>query len=96
MSYRFEWDKNKAASNTAKHGISFDEASTVFNDPQARIFDDAAHSLDERREIIIGHSTKGRLLLVYFTERPGEIIRVISARKPTKGERKDYEESVGF
>jgi uncharacterized DUF497 family protein len=80
----------KPAANISGHGVSFDEASTVFfHDPLAVIFDDEIHSFGERREIIIGHSINGRLLLVCFTERPGEIIRIISAREPTRRERKD-------
>lgn len=94
MSYRFEWDEDKARSNHVKHGISFDEASTVFDDSLARIFDDGVHSINERREIIIGHSMSERLLLVSFAERPKQMIRIISARSPTKKERKDYEETV--
>ena len=94
MSYRFEWDNDKARSNQIKHGISFDEAATVFDDSLARIFDDEVHSINERREIIIGHSINARLLLVGFAERPKETIRIISARMPTKKERKDYEENV--
>jgi uncharacterized DUF497 family protein len=94
MSYRFVWDDNKARSNIIDHGVSFDEASTVFEDSLARIFDDEQHSKEERREIIIGHSVNNRMLLVCFTERPEEIIRIISARLPTPRERKDYEENV--
>jgi len=86
----FEWDAHKAAANQAKHGVSFEEAATVFADPLARIFDDPDHSRDERRELIIGHSAKGRLLIISFTEqRPST--RIISARKATKRERHDYE-----
>lgn len=97
MSYRFIWDENKAASNIVDHeGVTFDEASTVFDSLFARIFDDEIHSFEERREIIIGPSIKGRLLLVCFTERPNEIIRIISARFPTKRERKKYEENTDF
>jgi len=97
MSYRFSWDENKAASNIVDHqGVTFDEASTVFDSSLARIFDDEIHSFDERREIIIGPSIKGRLLLVCFTERPNEIIRIISARLPTRRERKKYEENTDF
>jgi uncharacterized DUF497 family protein len=70
MSYRFEWDDDKARWNQIKHGISFDEASTVFDDSLARIFDNGVHSINERREIIIGYSINERLLLVSFTERP--------------------------
>ena len=66
--------------NRRKHGISFDEASTVFGDPLAAIFDDEAHSQGESREIIVGHSVRERLLLVSFTMR-GEAIRIISARQ---------------
>jgi len=93
MSVRFEWDKNKASSNIRKHGVSFDEARTVFNDPLARIFEDEEHSTVERREIIIGHSIINRLLVVCFSERT-EAIRIFSARLATQRERKDYEESI--
>jgi uncharacterized DUF497 family protein len=95
MAYRFEWGENKAKSNFRKHGVSFDEASTVFDDLLARIFDDELHSTNERREIIIGHSINNRLLVVCFTERPNERIR-INARLHTPKERKAYEENVGF
>jgi len=64
MSVKFEWDPKKAAANLFKHGVSFEEGLTAFADPLARIFDDEDHSIDEQREIIIGHSAKGRLLLV--------------------------------
>src|SRR5206468_11243753 len=94
MSYRFEWDEKKAASNVSKHGISFDEASTVFDDPLARIFDDELNSADERREIIIGHSINNRLLVVCFSERSNERIRIINARLHTPKERKAYEENI--
>lgn len=95
MSYRFTWDENKAASNIIDHqGVTFDEASTVFDNPLARIFDDEIHSFDEKREILIGHSKSNRMLLVCFTEQPNEIIRIISARLPTKKERKAYEENI--
>ena len=94
MSYGFEWDEAKARSNQIEHEIGFDEATTVFNDPLAKIFDDDLHSVDERREIIIGHSANNRLLLVCFTERSGEIVHIISARLPTARERQDYEENV--
>ncbi|HEU4712320.1 MAG TPA: BrnT family toxin [Pyrinomonadaceae bacterium] len=94
MSFRFEWDPKKAATNLAKHDISFEEAMTVFADPLARIFSDEEHSVDERREIIIGHSTQRQLILVNFTGTT-EHVRIFSARKATRGERKDYEENVG-
>ncbi len=91
MGLRFEWDKHKAAQNLQKHGVSFDEASTVFRDPPGRIFDDEEHSPYEAREIIIGHSVTGKLLLVSFTERALNIVRIISARRATNKERDDYE-----
>jgi uncharacterized DUF497 family protein len=92
MAIQFEWDSDKADSNLKKHKVSFEEATTVFGDPLAAIFDDDAHSIDEQREIIIGHSEQNRLLLVSFTERQGTI-RIISARRAIKRERRDYEEN---
>ena len=96
MAYRFEWDEEKAKSNWIRHSVSFDEATTVFDDSLARIFDDELHSTDERREIIIGHSINNRLLVVCFAERPDERIRIINARLQTPKERKAYEENVDF
>jgi uncharacterized DUF497 family protein len=95
MSVKFEWDKNKAATNLKRHRVSFDEARTVFNDPLARIFDDEEHSRYEQREIIIGHAVTQRLLLVSFIEH-GEVIRIISARPATRREQRDYETNVLF
>ena len=92
MSLEFEWDEDKAASNVKKHRVAFEEAATVFSDTLAAIFDDEVHSQEEQREIIIGHSAESRLLLVCFTERAGAI-RIISARRATKRERRDYEEN---
>ena len=92
MDLEFEWDQDKAASNKKKHGISFEEAARVFGDPLAAIFDDPVHSQEEHREIVIGHSTRNRLLVICFTER-AEAIRIISARRATKQERRDYEEN---
>ncbi len=94
MPYRFDWDGHKAVLNLRKHGVSFDEASTVFNDPLAVIFDDETHSTTEVRELIVGHSIAGRLLLVSFTELPDELLRLISARPATRKERQDYEEHL--
>jgi uncharacterized protein len=88
----FEWDPAKAAANLRKHGVSFAEAVTVFQDPLARIHADPNHSGRERREIVIGHSVQRRLLLVAFTDRRGRL-RLISAREVTRRERRDYEES---
>nr|WP_274542404.1 BrnT family toxin [Candidatus Oscillochloris fontis] len=76
--------------NKQKHGISFEEAKTVFDDPLAVIFDDEIHSVYETREIIIGHSISQCLILVCFTERDGSI-RIISARRATSKEQRDYE-----
>jgi uncharacterized DUF497 family protein len=94
MSLRFEWDTAKATANSRKHGVGFDEASTVFSDPLAVIFDDDRHSQEEHREIMIGHSIKDRLLVVAFTERRATLVRIISARKATKRERAEYEEGT--
>lgn len=90
-SMQFKWDASKAAANLKKHGVSFEEAETVFGNPLAVIFDDEAHSAKERREIMIGHSQQNRLLLVAFTVRTSHI-RLISARLATRKEREDYEQ----
>lgn len=87
----FEWDDEKAASNEVKHNVAFEEAKTVFTNPLAVIFDDEDHSDDEARELIIGHSYKNRLLVISLTER-SNLVRIISARKATRNERKDYED----
>ena len=89
----FEWDESKAAANLNKHGVSFEEAKTVFDNVLAVIFDDEAHSVGERREIIIGHSQNNRLLLISFTER-SNTIRIISARLATGREHKNYEQNA--
>ena len=91
---KFEWDPVKAKSNIQKHGVSFDEAVTVFKDPLAYIFDDATHSKQEHREIIIGMSTLRRTLLVCFVERIENTVRIISARPATRQEIKDYEKNA--
>jgi len=88
---QFEWDKEKAASNLKKHGVSFEEASTVFGDFFAKMFYDDEHSKDEKREIIVGYSERNRLLAVCFTERTLMRIRIINARETTNLERQDYE-----
>lgn len=88
--YRFEWHPAKARRNVAKHGVTFEEAQTVFDDPLAMIFPDDDHARDEERDILIGHSDQQRLLLVSFTERSAAI-RIISARCATPKERRDYE-----
>jgi uncharacterized DUF497 family protein len=91
MTVQFEWDSVKAEGNLRKHGVTFDEASTVFRDPLAVIFDDEDHSDRENREIIICHSLTGRIIVVRFVERKQDHIRLISAREVTSKERKDYE-----
>ena len=93
MRRAFTWSVAKAKQNLAKHGVSFAEALSVFEDPLAKIDDDPDHSVEERREIIFGQSRNGRLLLVSFTER-GDIVRIISARLPDSDERKRYEEEI--
>jgi uncharacterized DUF497 family protein len=93
MSVRFEWDDDKAKANLKKHRVSFEEASTVFDDPLAKIFSDDQHSAAEIREIIVGDSVSGRLVLVSFTERGRDVIRIISARVATRNERKSHEEN---
>jgi hypothetical protein len=87
----FEWDKNKAARNLSKHGVSFEEAETVFDDPLLIDFYDPDHSEDEARYLIVGASNRRRLLIVSYTER-GDSIRLISAREVTRSEREAYEE----
>jgi uncharacterized DUF497 family protein len=91
MPLNFEWDDNKARINLAKHRISFEEASTVFGDPLSLTIADPEHSEVEERFIIIGQSHQGKLLVVVHTER-GDNIRIISARRATRRERKAYEE----
>ena len=86
----FEWDKQKALNNEKKHGITFDEASTVFADPLSLTIHDPLHSKIEDRFVIIGVSYRNSMLIVVHTER-GDKIRIISARKATKKERTYYE-----
>lgn len=89
----FEWDPNKARKNIKVHGISFDEASTVFRDTLSLTIFDPLHSDEEDRLILIGNSCKNRLLVIVHIEREDKI-RIISARKTTKKERKQYEENA--
>ena len=88
----FIWDKNKAKLNLVKHNLSFEEAATVFADPLAFVFDDVEHTRKEQRALIIGHTSKNKVIIVSFTERD-QHIRIISARKATKKEKQDYEEN---
>lgn len=88
---QFAWDPKKATSNLRDHGITFEEASSVFGDALAVTFDDPDHSEGESRSLTFGLSEQGRLLVVSHTERRG-IVRIISARRATRPERKIYEE----
>ena len=88
---KFEWDPIKARLNLRKHGVSFEEAATALSDPMAATGNDPDHSLYEFRYITFGVSNRGRLLIVSHTEE-GDILRIISARRASKGERGIYEE----
>ena len=88
---RFEWDPRKAERNLKRRRTSFAEASTVFYDPLAKTIADPDHSSTEQRELTLGQSHTGRLLIVSHTQRQDRI-RIISARIPTRSERRQYEE----
>jgi hypothetical protein len=88
---RFEWDPAKAATNLRKHGVSFDEARSVFSDERAKLIADPDHSADEERFILLGLSARLRLLVVCHCCRgQGDVIRIISARKATAAESRNY------
>lgn len=90
-SIKFEWDNNKAQVNIKKHGISFNEASTVFFDENAILFDDPEHSMEEERFMLLGMSSQAKMLIVCHCYRDTEdIIRIISARKATNTETQQY------
>ena len=92
---RFEWDENKNRSNRRKHGVWFEEAQSVFRDPNSRLFDDPEHSDDEDRFILIGASAAARPLVVVHCYRESDsVIRIISVRKATKKEVRFYEEGI--
>jgi uncharacterized DUF497 family protein len=91
MALTFEWDTNKAKRNLAKHGVSFEESSTIFGDQHSLTIPDPVHSQVEKRFVTIGASHRGKLLVVVHTERR-ENIRIISARVASRRERKAYEE----
>ncbi|MGO9274759.1 MAG: BrnT family toxin [Terriglobia bacterium] len=93
MSERFKWSERKAQSNLRKHDVDFDEAMTAFDDPLFVVFSDPDHSAEESRFILMGQSTRRRLLVVSYTER-GQAIRLISARQATRKERIAYEEEI--
>ncbi len=88
---RFTWDPRKAAVNLRKHGISFEEAASVFADPLALVVEDA---VDPGRAVLIGVSDRGRVLLSVYTEVDDDTIRIISARRATSHERRHYEEGT--
>jgi uncharacterized DUF497 family protein len=88
---QFEWNPDKAALNLKKHGVSFDEAATVFNDSLSVTFPDSDHSYGEERYVIIGLSSVNRLLIVAHTDR-ADRVRLISAREATRFERRFYED----
>ncbi len=89
---RFEWDSSKSKSNLKKHGISFEEATTCFYDPMHVLIDDPDSAAHEERLILIGTSNKSKLLVVVHLSMDQDGIRIISARKATKKERKQYED----
>ena len=91
MALLFEWNEDKAKINLQKHGVSFEEAATVFGDSLSLTIRDSIHSIEEERFVIIGYSYRYRMLVVVHTER-GDSIRIISARRATRRERKTYEE----
>ena len=95
MNYHFEWDPSKARSNTEKHGVSFEEAATVFRDPHASTIFDSDHSQVENRWVTLGISSNGKLLVIchtFKTENGAVSIRIFSCRKATKREKKQYGE----
>ncbi len=90
-SLHFEWDPGKATLNERKHGVSFEEAQSVFSDDRARLIDDPDHSEDEERFILLGLSSNLRILVVVHCYRAsGNVIRIISARKATREEQRHY------
>lgn len=91
MGYRFEWDPVKAVANARKHGVTFEEATTVFGDPLSMNMADPDHSLGEQRFVLLGSSSALHALVVAYAER-GTLTRLISARRATRRERRQYEE----
>jgi len=90
VAWTFEWDEKKANKNLEKHGVGFEEAKTVFDDPLSITILDSQHSIDEDRFVDIGRSSQEHVLVVIYAERHGNI-RIISSRKATKSERKVFE-----
>jgi len=91
LGYIFEWNAKKPKSNSRKHGVTFDDATTVFADPLSLLMPDPDHSIDEQRYVVLGMSNLHELLIVAFVERPPRT-RLISARRATPAERRLYEE----
>ena len=92
---RFDWDERKNKRNRAKHGVWFEEAQSVFDDPRGRLFQDPDHSEEEERFVLLGMSSAGRVLVVVHCYRENEsLLRIISARKATKKEVRSYEEGI--
>jgi uncharacterized DUF497 family protein len=92
---RFDWDERKNRANRTKHGVWFEEAQSVFDDPHARLFRDPEHSEEEERFILLGVSAAARLLVVVHCHRESEeVVRIISARKASKKEVRFYEEGI--
>ena len=94
MPLRFEWDPVKAGSNIRRHRVSFEEATTAFDDELAMTMPDPVHSLGEERFVLLGRTNRDRLVVVAFTDRDVDIptVRIISARLADRGERHEYEE----
>lgn len=93
---RFDWDVRKAEQNAKKHGVTFEQAITAFDDPFALITLDAKHSASERREWLIGESDVGVLVVVFTIRQPRNIYRIITARKAKRKERRHYEKIKGL
>jgi uncharacterized DUF497 family protein len=93
MALRFRWDPRKAAENLRKHRVSFDEATTLFDDPLSVTIPDPDHSVGEHRFLLLGASARGRLLVVAHSERD-DSIRIINARRADRQERQTYEEEI--
>jgi uncharacterized DUF497 family protein len=92
---RFEWDPRKAAANERKHGVSFDEAATVFLDDNALLLQDPDHSDDEDRFLLLGLSARLRILVVcHCLRESGDVIRLVSARRANKAERDEYQKRI--
>jgi uncharacterized protein len=93
LALEFKWDPQKAAANLAKHKVSFEEAASVFGDPLGRIVADPRHSAEEDRFVLLGLSQNQRLLAVMYVDRD-EVVRIISARRATRRERRNYAETT--